>query len=98
MGEPIRLWRGSEEVTIYGQAAAASLVAQGWQVGPRPADVQPQAAPDAPAMDEAPTPAAKPTPKRAGEYGSNVGTRTNVVDKTKQAEVKTERAKDKANK
>jgi hypothetical protein len=96
MGEPIRLWKGKEEITVNGVAEANALVAKGWQVGPRPADVEPVKAADVlAAADPAPEPEPKPTPKRAGEYGSGPGTRTNKVDKTKQAEVKQERSKDK---
>ena len=94
MGEPIRLWRGDAEVTVNGRAEADALVAKGWAVGPRPAPVEPvkAAAVLAAAQEEAPTPAPKVPPKRAGEYGSHAGTQTNVVDNTKQAEVKAEKA------
>ena len=95
MGEPIRLWKGKEEVTVNGRAEADALVAKGWQVGPRPADVEPVKAADVlAAAAPAPEPE-KPVKKRAGEYGANVGTQTGVVTKEKQAEVKAERAKDK---
>ncbi len=102
MGEPIRLWKGKDEVTVNGRAEADALVAKGWQVGPRPADAEPVKAADVlaavePVSAEAPAPEAKPVPKRAGEYGSGPGTQR-VVDKAKQAEVKQERAEDKANK
>ncbi len=102
MGEPIRLWRGKEEVTVNGRAEADVLVAKGWMVGPRPADVEPvkaadvlaDAQPVAPAHAPAPDPAPKPVKKKAGEYG--VGSQpATVVTKDRQAEVKAERAKDK---
>ncbi len=100
MGEPIRLWRGNEEVTVNGRAEADALVAKGWAVGPRPADVEPvkAAAVLAAAQEEAPTPAPKVPPKKAGEYGTGPGTQTGVVDKTKLAEVKAEKAEGKAGK
>ena len=103
MGEPIRLWRGKEEVTVNGRAEADALVAKGWQVGPRPADVEPvkaadvlaDAQPVAPAHAPAPDPAPKPVKKKAGEYGVGANAPATVVTKDKQAEVKAERAKDK---
>lgn len=101
MGEPIRLWKGKEEVTVNGTAEAAALVGKGWQVGPRPADVEaPKAAdvlanaqPAPPAMDAAPVAEEKPVKKHAGEYGTGPGTQR-TVDKAKQTEVKRERAQD----
>ena len=101
MGEPIRLWRGKEEVTVNGRAEADALVTQGWMVGPRPADVEPVKASDAlavaqPVGDAAPEPEPRPVIKRVGEYGQGAqsGPETPVT-KAKIAEVKAEKAKDK---
>ena len=95
MGEPIRLWRGKEEVTVNGLAEVDALVAKGWTVGPRPADVEPVKAADVlAAADAAPEPE-KPVKKRAGEYGVGANAPATVVTKEKIAEVKAERAKDK---
>ena len=95
MGEPIRLWKGKEEVTVMGRAEADALVAKGWMVGPRPIDVEPIKAADAlaaaqPAHAPAPEPE-KPVKKKAGEYGTGAGTQRTVT-KAQQAEVKAERA------
>ena len=38
MGEPIRLWRGDDEVIVYGQHEANALVEHGWMVGPKPTE------------------------------------------------------------
>jgi hypothetical protein len=104
MAEPIRLWRGKEEVTVYGSSEANALVAKGWMVGPRPLDVEPVkaaevlagAAPVQPAQDAAPASEEKPVRKRAGEYGSGSQSAPDTrVDKAKQEEVKAERAEDK---
>ena len=100
MGEPIRLWRGKEEVTVNGHAEADALVAKGWTVGPRPADVEPVKAADVlAAADAAPEAPPRPVVKRAGEYGTGPqsGPETPVT-KAKQAEVKAERKEDKAGK
>ena len=94
MAEPINLWRGNEQTTVYGKAQAEVFVAQGWQIGTKPADVEPAAAP-APAMDAEPEAEARPVKKHAGEYGQgpHSGPETRV-DKAKKAEVKAERAQD----
>ena len=95
MGEPIRLWRGKEEVTVNGRAEADALVAKGWQVGPRPADVEPVKAADVLAAAAPVSEPEKPVKKRAGEYGVGPNAPATVVTKEKIAEVKAERAKDK---
>ena len=96
MGEPIRLWKGKDEVTVNGRAEADALVAKGWTVGPRPADVEPVKAADVlAAMDAAPEAEPRPVKKHAGEYGqgAQAGPQTRV-DKAKQAEAKQERKED----
>jgi len=100
VGEPIKMYKGKDTTTAYGPAAMGALLRAGWQVG-EPRQVAAHVTDDygndltpAPAMDEAPTPAAHPTKKRAGEYGTAAGTQR-VVDKAKLREVKEERVKDK---
>ena len=94
MGEPIRLWRGKEEVTVNGLAEVDALVAKGWTVGPRPADVEPVKAADVLAAAAPASEPEKPVKKRAGEYGQGANQPATVVTKGKIAEVKQERAKD----
>jgi len=83
-------------VTVNGRAEADALVAKGWQVGPRPADVEPVKAADVlAAADAAPEAPPRPVVKRAGEYSVGPNAPATVVTKEKIAEVKAERAKDK---
>jgi len=45
MGQPIKLVKGDETLTVYGRAQAAVHAADGWQVEGKPQEVQPEEKP-----------------------------------------------------
>lgn len=92
MAEPTKLYRNGEELTAYGAAQIAVLLAEGWQREALHVTDDYGDEIIMSAMDEAP--AATTTSTARAQYGAQVGT-AQVVDKRKIREVAKAKAKDK---